>query len=45
MVRKSLLTQSYLASANYHFVFPDILMPEIVKHGLADSIGNGFRVS
>lgn len=26
-------------------VFSDILLPEIMNCGLADSIGNGFRVS
>lgn len=45
MVRKSLLTQNYLASTNYYFVFSDILVPEVVNYGLADCIGNGFRVS
>lgn len=45
MVRKSLLTQSYLVSTNYYFVFSDILVPEIVNYGLADCIGNGFKVS
>lgn len=32
-------------STNYYFVFSDILVPEVVNYGLADCIGNGFRVS
>lgn len=33
----------HLASAKYYFVSPDILVPEIVKHGVADSTGKDFR--